>query len=158
MFCYILGEAAVDELFYSRFTFNFCSYLDFCSAWEWFINQGNHATISNIIITNWFEKFLVSYSIIVIPKVSHTWIIIPWSWRSLPTKVVFERILTKLFSQYVLDLMLKKKLDSFNNFLVGLFCRVSLALLTRILPILIILQENITKPQKSLIIDRRKWN
>ena len=29
MFCYILGEAAVDELFYSRFTFKLSTFLGF---------------------------------------------------------------------------------------------------------------------------------
>ena len=51
---------------------------------------------------------------IVKSKVSHTWIIFPQSWRSLPTKPVFERILTKGFCQYILNLMSKKKLVSFS--------------------------------------------
>ena len=173
MFCYILGEATVDELFYSRFTFK----LPFCfmfSTWKWLVSQGNHATISNITISDWFEMFLVSNSITVISKVSHTWIFFPWSWRSLPTKLVFERIVTRAFCQYILNPMSKKKLGSFNNlinayfqsficlprykhFLASVFCKVSLALLNRIPPILEKPKENITKPWKPSIIDRSKW-
>ena len=41
--------------------------------------SGNHATISNITINDWFEMILVSNSIIVIPKANHTWIIFPQS-------------------------------------------------------------------------------
>ena len=82
------------------------------------------------------------------------------------TKLVFERILTKAFCQYILNLMSKKKLGSFNDliintcfqsficlpryryehFLASIFCKVSLALLNRIQPILERLKENITKP------------
>ena len=122
--------------------------------------------------------FLVSNSIIVISKVNHTWIIFPRSQRSLPIKQVFERILTKAFCQYILNLMSKKKLGSFNDliintyfqsficlpryryehFLASIFCKVSLALLNRIQPILERLNENITKPWKPSIIDRsNKW-
>ena len=60
---------------------------------------------SNISISDWFEMFLVSSSIIVISKVNHTWIIFPWSYRSFPTKPVFERILTRAFCRYILNLM-----------------------------------------------------
>ena len=129
---------------------------------------------SNITISDWFEMFLVSNSITVISKVSHTWIFFPWSWRSLPTKLVFERIVTRAFCQYILNPMSKKKLGSFNNlinayfqsficlprykhFLASVFCKVSLALLNRIPPILEKPKENITKPWKPSIIDRSKW-
>ena len=75
-------------------------------------------------------------------------------------------------------LMLKKKLGSFDDlvintsfqsficlpqyryehFLASTFCKVFLALLNRIQPILERLNENITKPWKSSIIDRsNKW-
>ena len=122
--------------------------------------------------------FLVSNSIIVIPKVNHTWIIFPHSLRSLPIKLVFKRILTKAFCQYILNLMSKKELDSFNDliintcfqsficfpryryqhFLASIFCKDSLALLNRIHPILERLNENIMKPWKPSIIDRpNKW-
>ena len=98
--------------------------------------------------------------------------------RSLPTKPVFKRILTKAFCQYILNLMSKKKLGSFNDliintcfqsficlpryryehFLASIFCKVSLALQNRIQPILERLNENITKPRKPSIIDRsNKW-
>ena len=95
--------------------------------------------------------FLVSNRIIVISKVNYTWIIFPRSQRSLPTKPVFERILTKAFCQYTLNLSSKKKLGSLNNlinayfqsficlpwyghFLASIFCKVSLALPNRIQP------------------------
>ena len=41
--------------------------------------KDNHATASNITISDWFELFLVSNGIIVISKVNHTWIIFPRS-------------------------------------------------------------------------------
>ena len=73
---------------------------------------------------------------------------------------------SKAFCQYILNLMSKKKLGSFNDliintcfqsficlpryryehFLASIFCKVSLALLNRIQPILERLKENITKP------------
>ena len=49
------------------------------------------------------------------------WIIFPRSYRSLPTKSVFQRILTKAFCQYTLNLMLKKKLGSFNDLINAYF-------------------------------------
>ena len=88
--------------------------------------------------------------------------------RSSPTKPVFKRILTKVFCQYILNLMSKKKLGSFNDlinntyfqsficlpiyglpryqyehFLASITCKVSLELLNRIQPILERLNENI---------------
>ena len=112
--------------------------------------------------------------LIVIFKVNPTWIIFPRSWRSLRTKPVFKRILIKAFCQYILNLMPNKKLGSFNDlvnayfqsficlpryehFLASIFCKVSLALLNRIHPILERLKENITKSWKPLITDRSKW-
>ena len=106
---------------------------------------------------------LVPNSIIVIPKVNHTSIIFPWSLRSLPTEPDFKRVLTKAFCQGILNLMPKKKLCSFNDLIntyfrsiicfpdhehspAGIFCKVSLALLNRIQPILERVQEDITKP------------
>ena len=65
--------------------------------------------------------FLVSNSIIVISKVNHTWIIFPQSQRSLPTKPIFERVLAKAFYQYILNLMSKKKLGSFNDLINSYF-------------------------------------
>ena len=41
--------------------------------------------------------------------------------RSLPTKPVFKRILTKAFCQYILNLMSKKKLGSFNDWIYAYF-------------------------------------
>ena len=39
----------------------------------------------------------------------------------MPTKPVFERIFTKAFSQYILNLMSKKKLGSFNDWINAYF-------------------------------------
>ena len=85
---------------------------------------------------------------------------------------------SKAFCQYILNLMSKKKLGSFNDliintyfqsficlpryryqhFLASIFCKVFLALLNRIQPILDRLNENIMKPWKPSIIDRsNKW-
>ena len=40
--------------------------------------------------------------------------------RSLPTKPIFKRISTKEFCQYILNLMLKKKLGSFNDLIINI--------------------------------------
>ena len=81
---------------------------------------------------------------------------------------------SKEFCQYILNLISKKKLGSFNDwintyfqsfmcllqyehFLVSIFCKVSLALLNRIWPISKRVQENIMKSWKPLISDRYKW-
>ena len=115
---------------------------------------------SNVTISDWFDMCLVPNSIIVISKDNHTWIIVPWSYRSFPTKPVFERIVTRPFCQYILNRMSKKKLCSFNNlinvyfqsficlpryehFLASIFS-VYLALLNRIQPIFEKLKQNIT--------------
>ena len=107
---------------------------------------------------------------IIIVIFNNTWIIFPQSSKSLPTKSVFERILTKVLCQYILNRMSKKKLGSFNDlikaffqsficllqyehFLVRIFCKVSLTLLKRIQPILERLKENITKPWQPSIIE-----
>ena len=170
MFCNILGEASVDEFFYSGFTFKLSFFFRF-STWKWLVSSGNQATID---ISDWFGMFLISNSIILLYLKS---IILGLSFldlRSLPTKPVFKRILTKALCQYILNLVSKKKLGSFNDliintyfqsficlpryryehFLASIFCKVSLALLNRIQPILERLKENITKPWKPSIIDR----
>ena len=120
--------------------------------------------------------FLIAL-LLAILKVNHIWIIFPRSQRSLPTKPVFKRILTKAFCRYMLSLMAKKKLGSFNDliintyfqsficlpryqyehFLGNIFCKASLALLNRIQPILERLKENIMQPWKPSITDRFKW-
>ena len=74
----VFGEAAVDGFFYSRSKFKLPFFFQFLT-WKWLVSYGNHATISNITISNWFEMFLVSNSIFVLSKVNHTWIIFPWS-------------------------------------------------------------------------------
>ena len=102
--------------------------------------------------------FLVSNSIIVIPKVSGL------SFLDLKIKPVFKRILAKAFCQYILNLMLKKKLGSFNDLITNTYFQsfiyvcpsmvchdilgitVSLALLSKIQLILERLNKNITKP------------
>ena len=87
----------------------------------------------------------------------------------MPTKPVFTSISTKAFYQYILNLMSKKRLGSFNDliintycqsficlsryryghFLASIFCKVFLALLSRIQPILEKLNEKIRKPWKN---------
>ena len=77
-----------------------------------------HAAISNITINDWFEIYLISNSI------SHTWIIFPRSKTSLPTKPVFESILTKALCQYILNLMSKKN-PSYVCHDMNIFCPAS---------------------------------
>ena len=72
MFCYILGEAAVDKFFFVQdLHLNFYSFLGF--------QHGSGSSVKAIMLLLpleiGFEMFLVSNSIIVIPKVNHTWII-----------------------------------------------------------------------------------
>ena len=91
-----------------------------------------------------------------------------------PKDLYLPNQFSKAFCQYILNLMSKKKLGSFNDlinayfqsficlpryehFLASIFCKVSLALLKRIQPVLEKLKENITKSWKLLIIDRSKW-
>ena len=72
--------------------------------------------MSDITISNWFEFFWFLIALLLYPKSAYVlWIIIPQSQRSLPNKQVFERIFTKVFCQYILNLMSKKKLGSFND-------------------------------------------
>ena len=122
MFCYILGKAAVDGFFYSGFTVKLPFFFRF-PTWKWLARQLRQSChFSNTTISDWFEMFLISNSIIVISKVKHTWIIFPRSQRSLPTKPpVFERILTKAFCQYIIHLMSKTKLSSFNHLINAYF-------------------------------------
>ena len=118
---------------------------------------------SNITISNSFEMFLVCNSIIIISKVNHTWIIFPRFESFLPIKLVFERILTRAFCQYILNPISKKKLGNFNDlinvyvqsficlprykdFMASVFCKFSLTLLNRIQPVLERLKGNITMP------------
>ena len=48
-------------------------------------------------------------------------------------------------------------LPRYGHFLASIFCKVCLALLNRVQPILERLKENIIKPWKPSIIDRSKW-
>ena len=141
MFCYILGEAAADEFFIQDFHLNFHSFLGF--------QHGSGFSVKAIMLL-------------------------------LPLVIGLECfcILTKAFCQYILNLMSKKKLGSFNDliinsyfqffislswyrcehFLASIFCKVFLALLNRVPPILERLNENIMKPWKPSIIDKcNKW-
>ena len=83
-----------------------------------------------------------------------------------PKDLYLPNQFSEAFCQYILNLMSKKKLGSFSDliintyfqlfiylpqyqyehFLASIFCKVSLALLNRIQPILERLKENITKP------------
>ena len=64
MFCYILGEEAVDEFFCSRFTFKRSFFFRF-STWKWPVSSGNHATIT---ISDWFEMFWFLIALLLNPK------------------------------------------------------------------------------------------
>ena len=66
MFCFNLGEAAVDEFFYSRFTFN----LSFCfsfSTWKWLVSNKGIILLSAALplaiglICFWFVIALLLY-------------------------------------------------------------------------------------------------
>ena len=162
------------SFFYARFTFKRPFFFRF-STWKWLVSYGNYATISSITLAIGLKCFWFLIALLlVISKVNRTLIIFPQSLRSLPTKPVFERILTKAVCQYILNLMSKKKLGIFDDlinayfqsfiflpryehFLVSILRKGSLALLNRIQPILERLKENITKPCKPSIIDRSKW-
>ena len=162
------------SFFYARFTFKRPFFFRF-STWKWLVSYGNYATISSITLAIGLKCFWFLIALLlVISKVNRTLIIFPQSLRSLPTKPVFERILTKVVCQYILNLMSKKKLGIFDDlinayfqsfiflpryehFLVSILRKGSLALLNRIQPILERLKENITKPCKPSIIDRSKW-
>ena len=104
MFCYVLGEKKHSMSFFnSRFTFKLSFFFRF-SAWKWLVSSGNHATIT---ISDWFtqsQPYLDYLSSIL---------------RSLSIKPVFKRILTKAFCQYILNLVSKKKLGSFNDLIIN---------------------------------------
>ena len=105
------------SFFYSRFTFKLSFVFRF-STWKWLVSSGNHTTItiSDGLKCFWFLIVLFLYR-----KVNHTWIIFPRSERSLPTKSVFKGILTKAFCQYILNLILNKKLGSFNDLIINTY-------------------------------------
>ena len=78
----------------------------------------NHATISSITISDWFEFFLVCNSIIAISKVSHAWIGLSFLD---PRDICLPYQFSKAFCQYILNLMPKKKSGSFNNWINAYF-------------------------------------
>ena len=49
---------------YSSFHFKLSFFVRFFGAWEWLNGLDDHSKISNITMSDWFENFLVSYSII----------------------------------------------------------------------------------------------
>ena len=78
------------SFFYSKFTFKLSFFFRF-STWKWLVSSGNHATVTT---SDWFIQ-------------------------SQPVKPVFKRILTKVFCQYILNLVSKKKLGSFNDLIIN---------------------------------------
>ena len=140
---------------------------------EVLVSWGNHGTISSITISDSFEFFWFVQALLLYWKSA----ILGLSFLR-PKDLCLPNQFSKAFCQYILNLMSKKKLGSFNDliintcfqsfiylpryryehFLASIFCKVSLALLNRIQPILERLNENITKPWKPSIIDRsNKW-
>ena len=90
-----------------------------------------------------------------------------------PKDLCLPNQFSKAFCQYILNLMSKKKLGSFNDlintyfqsliclpryehFLASIFCKVFLELFNRIQPILERLKKNITKSWKPSVIDKSK--
>ena len=158
MFCYILRVAAVDEFFYLRFTFKLSYFFRF-------FQHGSGSSVNAIMplsatlpLATDLKIFWFIIALLLYPKSDILGLF--RSWRSLPTKPVFEKILTNTFCQYIFNLMPDKKLVSFNdwinayfqsficlpryeNFLASIFCKVSLALLSRIHPILERLKEKL---------------
>ena len=76
MFCYILGEAAVDEFFYSRFTFKLSFFLGF-------FQHGSGSSVKAIMPLSVTLPLAIGLKIfwflIALSKVSNTWIIFPRS-------------------------------------------------------------------------------
>ena len=94
------------------------------STWKWLFSWSNHATIT---IRGWFEIILVSNMLY---------------------------IKSAILGLSFLDLRIFAYRYECEHFLTSIFCKVSLALLNRIQPILERLNENITKPWKPSIIHR----
>ena len=115
MFCFNLGQAAVDELFYSRFTFNLSFFFRF-STWKWLLNLGNHATISSITISNWIEFFWFAIALLLYWKSA----ILGLSFLD-AKDLCLQSQFSKVFCRYILNLMSKKKLSSFNDWINAYF-------------------------------------
>ena len=57
MFCFILGEEAVDDDFFLFKIYSWTSIFFRFSTWKWLVNEGNHVNISNITISDRFDFF-----------------------------------------------------------------------------------------------------
>ena len=115
MFCFNLGEAAVDELFYSRFTFNLSFFFRF-STWKWLLSLGNHAIISSITICDWVEIFWFVIALLLYRKSA----ILGLSFLN-PKNLSLPNQFSKAICQYILNLMSKKKLGCFNDWINAYF-------------------------------------
>ena len=115
MFCFNLGEAAVDELFYSRFTFNLSFFFRF-STWKWLLSLGNHAIISSITIRDWVEIFWFVIALLLYRKSA----ILELSFLN-PKNLSLPNQFSKAICQYILNLMSKKKLGCFNDWINAYF-------------------------------------
>ena len=77
--------------------------------------------------------------------------------RSLPTKPVFKRILTKAFCQYILNLMSKKKLGSFNDLMINTYSQSFICLPIYGLPIYGFIDMNILWPASFVKFPWHYW-
>ena len=104
MFCLFWEKKQLMSFFYSRSTFKLSFFFRF-SAWKWLVSSGNHATIT---IIDWFTQsepyldYLFSILMIFVYQTSFQ-----------------EDLDTKAFCQYILNLVSKKKLRSFNDLIIN---------------------------------------
>ena len=103
MFCFDLGEAAVGEFFYSRFTFKISFFFRF-STWKWLVIEGNHATISRITVSKWFEFFCFVIALLLYQKSAILGLFFLNS-----KDLCLPNQFSKAFCQYIPNLMSKKK-------------------------------------------------
>ena len=115
MFCFDLGEAAVGEFFYSRFTFKISFFFRF-STWKWLVIEGNHATISRITVSKWFEFFCFVIALLLYQKSAILGLFFLNS-----KDLCLPNQFSKAFCQYIPNLMSKKKLGSFNDWVNAYF-------------------------------------
>ena len=172
MFCYIFGEAAVDGVFYSRFTFELPFFFRF-PTWKWLVSYGSHDTWATLPFAVGSKCFWFLIALLLYPK-STIFDYLSSILEICAYQTSFQEDLDKSNLSVHIYLMSKKKLGSFNDFintyfqsficlprdkhfLASIFCKVSFALLNRIQPILERLQEKTTKPSKPSIIDRSEW-
>ena len=149
----------------------------FFSTWNRFTWKFNNTalilTTSNVT-SYWSRYFLISDSVIVKSKIPYIWIIFPCSKSALMTKIILQWVLAKRFRQDKRNFMLKEKLNCFNywiycnfksficllgyeHFTFCIFRKIPWTLFNECQPIFKILQENISKPWKSWIINSWKW-